>query len=255
MEEERKGTINEQIWKKINGNYMVINLNLSEYSTQNNKNGIFLLIKKEIEKISKHVVKPILFILNEEEYENDSDINSNIVKKSSKKPDKRFYFFDSSIWYKCLILNMEHLDSWKNETDTNKVRDLDNQIKEIEAHYNLYKDTFTINSATEYREFSMRVFQNSYLQKKGGHAEHIEPFIFHSETSALKRAKKQLKKFLKSYRSNAIKIKILLIDDYAQNKLKQDGDIDYKHNKMELLKNVLKNLVSPLFNSLTNDVP
>lgn len=137
----------------------------------------------------KSIKHPILFTGVEDFFKQDEGAAMHLKKYY----DPRYRFFDSSIWFRYIpIINLgEEIGEYLVE-------------KEKNDRY------FMLPEAKEFREFAIRQFNESYIQKinkSGGHAGHIAPYGFHSESKIKKNAAEEWE-MIKEF-----KWKILLIDD------------------------------------------
>lgn len=121
------------------------------------------------------------------------------------KTDVRFgNFFDSSIWNYSLI------------KDSKFDEQLDGIINEI-IGYTL-KHYYEFKVSREFIYLNLNLFSNSHLS--GSHAEHVVPFLFHSESKLKEKVqnkyvKNEEKNFVYRTGSFAHKWRILLLDDHV----------------------------------------
>lgn len=230
----------------------IFNASLSEpcattkFSESNKEVDFYLMIVSMKELCSKHfynalaesgfrkkdettdyVPKPIIFIGIEELY------NKPVENKKSLEDyfniDKRKGFLDSSIWHYYVAIKPENFK--KRLCDT--VCTIANNKR-----FELYNTVV----AKEYLEFQVRLMKNSYLKKiGGGHADHITPFVFHSETVIKRKADKALEALQEKY-NYRIQWNVLIVDDFALEKLKKGDDEKevIKKSKTDIIKYVLK---------------
>jgi len=193
-----------------------------------------LYLKKLLEK--DNIDANIFFINNKEDLKSTECLNAfadKFGKKEHLKPvitigteslenkdynDRRFLFLDSSIWsYYC-------------ETDT----EISDTIKIIEKNYE--NQLYNLNIAKEFIEFNSRILKESKLNIAGAHADDVSPFIFHSEKNMQNLAKIELKKI-----NSKLKWRFLLIDDFANETLKVNSNINNIKNKTQYIINILEN--------------
>jgi len=131
--------------------------------------------------------------------------------------DQRVKFFDSSIWHRYVALDKSFENKFKKVLD------------EIINNQNLR--LYETSVSREFLEFKTRMMVNSYLASVGtsGHASHLIPYKFHSESLIKKQiAEIEEKEKLKT-KFKELRWKFLLVDDYAlkplreYNKPKQNG--------------------------------
>jgi hypothetical protein len=143
---------------------------------------------------------PILFtgLMDLFPLENENEDRDKAMKK---KLDLRYRFFDSCIWFRYVPLSAFG-------EDINDENRLLNVLKYFERNSELYRS----NGAREFRDFQIRLFNESYVARFGfseSHAGHIVPFGFHSETK-MERYATDEKSMLGNFKWN-----ILLVDDYG----------------------------------------
>ena len=149
--------------------------------------------------------------------------------------DRKYNFLGSSIWQYYVSLERTAHPTEKDKFDY-FTDNLKNILKEIKENYNL--GLYSTNVAREFIEFQTRLMSNSNLINIDGHANHIAPFIFHSEKKMKNFAKDELRK-LKEKTDLGIKWNLLLIDDFAINTLK--GSSNNKLTKKYIINYFLEN--------------
>ncbi len=108
--------------------------------------------------------------------------------------DPRYRFFDSSIWFRYIPITA----------------DIKNEISKHIEFLRKQQGLFDLPEAQEFRDFSIRQFNESYIKKLGegvGHATHIAPYGFHSESKMAKWAIEE-ESMIKDFKWN-----ILIVDD------------------------------------------
>ncbi len=144
-------------------------------------------------------------------------------------------FLDSSIWNYYITV------------DSNK-KTSDKLVKVIEIiQHNYAENLYHTKIAREFIELNYRLLKNSYLEANGGHANAVVPFVFHSEYEMKKKARKildEINKIIKIQDKTDNKIKlqwnVLLLDDYANNKLGTVGKTK-KNTKKDVFDHVTGN--------------
>ncbi len=133
----------------------------------------------------------------------DHFIKSNIEIDGKKLFfDRRRLFFDSSIWF--------------------RYAESTHQEKYLIAESTILSNFYDLTSALEFREFQIRLFENSWLDPKyqiDNHGSHVTPFLFHSETEMDENTSDKINFIKKSL--NDLKIEewswnILIADDKAR---------------------------------------
>ncbi|MCB9291176.1 MAG: hypothetical protein H6560_27975 [Lewinellaceae bacterium] len=111
--------------------------------------------------------------------------------------DKRFRFFDSSIWFRYLALTQDFIQGLEELLGT--------------FEYNLNNHIYQSAEAAEYLEFQLRMLAESYFVNTHNRASgpYVTPFIFHSETRMKWLADRELAAV------NHIDWRVLLVDDKA----------------------------------------
>jgi len=151
-------------------------------------------------------------------------------------------FLDSSIWNYYITV-----DSNKKTSDK-LVKVSDKLVKVIEIiQHNYAENLYHTKIAREFIELNYRLLKNSYLEANGGHANAVVPFVFHSEYEMKKKARKildEINKIIKIQDKTDNKIKlqwnVLLLDDYANNKLGTVGKTK-KNTKKDVFDHVTGN--------------
>jgi hypothetical protein len=129
---------------------------------------------------------------------------SEIEKKLKSKPDPRFRFLDSSIWYRYVALEKDFTQNLSNILDT------------IQWAYD--NELYASNVCREILDFNNRMLLESYIKSEygSGHSLNVYPFTFHSET---KMSAKLVDK-IKSLSDKGLRWNFLLIDDFANHQLR-----------------------------------
>lgn len=162
--------------------------------------------------LSKKKIEPLpTVIIGEYDLMGDWSKLENVYKSitiNELNIDKRYRFFDSSIW-------VRYVSKKKNQLGESLEQQLERVINEIKNH--LENKTYETNVAKEYIEYHYRLFKNSYLSDEigGGHARDVTPFMFHSETYMQNEANILFEKFC----TDQISWNLLLVDDFADKKL------------------------------------
>lgn len=142
--------------------------------------------------------------------------------------DARYLFLDSSIWYRYVN------------------KDIPGKLDALKAEITKYEklELYQLKSAYEYRDFQLRLFENSYIkhfgkEKLGDHAEVVTPFSFHSETQIQIQTNSLVQNLKNKIPNNSTPMNwewnILLFDDHAKSKLtKIDGE-DANFSKGDIL--------------------
>ena len=198
-------------------------------------NKTYLNLTNKLRKISEYKTKkienydplPIVVIgLEDITKENNPILNSLNL-------DQRVKFFDSCIWHRYVPLNKDFNENFKNViNDIIKYKEL-----------KLYETSV----AREFLEFKTRMMVNSYLAPvgKSGHALHLVPYKFHSESlMKLQFEKEKGKKEIKDKLKN-LHWKFLLIDDYAMKHLRtsDDSNNDNTQKKSDIIKSSLEGIL------------
>lgn len=167
---------------------------------------------------------PILFMGFWDIMEKETDQNVLL-----SKPDPRFRFLDSSIWYRYVALESKNFsENLSNVLDTFKWA----------YEHDLYKS----NVCCEFLEFNNRMLLNSYIKSEfgSGHSLNVYPFTFHSETKMASKLKSLLDWMNAANRT--LRWNFLLIDDFAEYQLRIGYDKpgeDASKSKGEILKNLI----------------
>lgn len=187
---------------------------------------------------------PTIIIGEEDIMCNRAKIEDEAKKKKleSLELDKRYRFFDSSIW-------VRYVSKEKNQLGETLKQQLERVIGEFKE--NLKNKLYKTNVAKEYIEYHHRLFKNSYLKKiGGGHASDITPFMFHSETYMQEKANKLMEKFCK----DGISWDLLLMDDFAKKELMignippPNSNSSTTYSKEKIINELLnQNTTSPIF--------
>ncbi|MFA8434939.1 MAG: response regulator [Marinifilaceae bacterium] len=136
--------------------------------------------------------------------------------KAGLEYDNRLKYLDSSIWNRYFSIDEVFDENALFGSCLNRYR----LFYDKEKWDNPWLDLIKTNITKEYVELNGRKLYNSYLERFGGHAKYIRPFIFHSE-GEMKR--KYLEKyhgdlnFLEWAKANNIHWKLLLLDDHIGN--------------------------------------
>lgn len=157
----------------------------------------------------KHSPAPIIFIGDEDIMSHQEEGNKNFGL------DPHYRFLDSSIWYRYVART--DYSKEKNESRKAFSKNLERTLEVMAWAYEhgLYRK----DVCQEHLEFSNRLIANSYLSGSLGHASHVFPFVFHSETFMEKKAEGIAEKF----HENNLKWNFLLIDDFAKRPLRENG--------------------------------
>lgn len=187
----------------------------------------------------------IFDLLNESE--NMSYINEYICRHTSRFKA----IMDSSIWNYYLPITVPSIT----------IERFKGIVKKI--HDNVQKRLYRYCVANEYVELNARLVMNSYLSRKlHAHGSSVSPFVFHSEYEIEKDLLKRLakvcivekfqcnKKHLENEKLKETKIerynafcfgakwRILLLDDYVNEHLKEFSNIDSNNNTTEYINNI-----------------
>lgn len=137
---------------------------------------------------------------------------------------KKINQLDNNIWtYYLQVEKWEELQ-----------KKLDSVVKRINNNYNM--DLYKLSVTNEYLDFFSRVIKENHLN--GGHSSQVIPFVYTSETIEEKKAKEiYVKTFEKiKAQTTTINLKVALIDDYSEQKLKLgDGKAESRNNKKDIL--------------------
>ncbi len=141
--------------------------------------------------------------------------------------DKRFRFFDSSIWFQYVPLTNDFKQDFKFALGT--------------CAYNIYNRIYPTLGAYQSLEFNLRLLKNSYVHpiKEGKYAPPITPFIFHSESRMRILAKRELAAIQK------VEFKIAILDDLVKENLSTISLDNCRIKKGELIENLLKEIHIP----------
>lgn len=196
-------------------------------------------LRKKDDKKHSYQKKPIIFINflnllkdytivsenenllgNEEKIENQNLRNKEFIERTKNfNISKKVNFIDSSIWhYYVPIIKNININNIDNIKEDFKVR-LQNAINNIKNNYKL--ELYNATVSKEFLEFQSRVLKQSYIESIGsnGHADNINPFIFHSETKMRIKADrkfKDLENFFGIVSFKEIEWDILLVDDFSE---------------------------------------
>ena len=146
--------------------------------------------------------------------------------------DKRKGFLDSSIWH--YYVPMQDFSDMKfNER-------LKHVIDSIRTNNKL--GLYDAVVSKEFVEFQCRLMLNSYLRKiGGGHEQHVTPFVFHSEAEMTYRANVKMKE-LNEY--NSIEWRVLVVDDFANEKLKDGRGESIGSTKIDVIEQIIREIKS-----------
>ncbi len=143
--------------------------------------------------------------------------------------DQRVKFFDSSIWHRYVPL------------DKNFITNFEKVINEIVNNMKLYQTSVS----REFLEFKTRMMVNSYLAPVGkrGHASHLVPYKFHSESTMKSFFDEEIKEVEEKFQN--LRWKFLLIDDYAMEHLRSSDDSNNNHipTKAKIMKTTLEDIL------------
>ena len=212
---------------------------IADYERKKNENGCFYSLSKigdSFNTVNLPVLATKLPMIHItifdilKESENMSYINEYVYRRSSRFKS----IMDSSIWNYYLPITTPAITTER----------FKNIVKKI--HDNVQKKLYRYCVANEYAELNARLVQNSYLSRElHVHGFSVSPFVFHSEYEIEKDLLKRLakvcindksrynKKDLEDEKVREIKIekynafcfgakwRILLLDDYANEKLKE----------------------------------
>ena len=183
--------------------------------------------------------------INKTQREELTQLNKKRLKELNLDP--RFLYWDSSIWNRYVPIGIT--DELAKTFMQRFFKILDETIGNI--NNGLYKTVV----AREFLELQTRLMLNSYLTsvKKGGHAESVIPFAFHSETQMQQKTKDKLgdiKEAIKDieWPSTAPSINnwewnFLLVDDYGKSGLICYDD-SKSFNKNEIISNLIDDYLS-----------
>lgn len=144
-----------------------------------------------------------------------------VYKSRISKLDRRYLFFDASIWYRMISLEGGNFFI--------RFRGL---LEELLQHHE--NGLYQTISAIESLELQQRLFLNSYLvDKVDGHAKAVVPFRFHSETIMKKQAS-EIETTLSKHTWGSI-----LIDDFLHRRLKGIDQTESKISKGELIQKLI----------------
>lgn len=209
--------------------------NLSKLKEKDDKN-FWKVSEEKDKKLKDFLPTPVLWVGEEDIFTE----NSFTYKKLNI--DKRILFLDSSIWHYYIDIPY-NIEEFKRKVNSVFERINNNLCKS--------KNLLKINVSKEFYEFQTRIFKNSYLADFGAHATDVTPFKFHSET----RMKEMADEFLTFLKDNGnideerekkrkgidltkYKWRLLLVDDYANEKLKIDNE-NNGPTKKDILEKVL----------------
>lgn len=144
---------------------------------------------------------PIITIGTEQIMEAPNDNVGSTKIFDALRLDPRYRFLDSSIWHRYVSID-QHFD-----------RKICSILKEILFYHE--HNIYATDVAKEFIEFQTRVMANSHLDLPGGHASHVTPFIFHSESQMRSLARKQgvIHRELPN-----LKWRMLMVDDHVKEK-------------------------------------
>ena len=126
--------------------------------------------------------------------------------------DKRYRFFDASIWFRYLSIESFCHAAPKPSFAAR----LEKMLAIITENYS--KRLYYKNVAREYRDLVIRLVKESKLEEfGGGHASAIIPFRFHSETLMQQRADN----FLEQFQNDKFEWDFLVVDDFANKNLRE----------------------------------
>lgn len=144
--------------------------------------------------------------------------------------DPRYKFLDSSIWFRFLPIDAVMSDKVGQQMGVSEVdfkTRFSRLVKEICEYWK--KGLYVTNAAVAARELQLRLLLESKLSKevgKGGHAEAVTPFKFHSESFLQNRASQELEFFKKERGKNHMndavsissecKLRVLIVDDQGE---------------------------------------
>lgn len=182
-----------------------------------------LLTYQEDGKGIRKPIYPIIHISDTDEYWNFM-CDDETVKLPYFIP-RFFQIMDNSIWNYLVPLP----DNDDEPNRFNKV--LFESIKDIENNYK--NELYSSDVAIEYADLSARQARESYLEGDG-HASHVVPFTFHSETAIERMIHSEcadIIEFMKQ--TNHCRMRLLLVDDNAMNP-------DPQKNKSAIIKRLLQ---------------
>lgn len=119
--------------------------------------------------------------------------------------DARFRFFDSTVWFRILPLL------------AGKAR-INSILLDLQKFYS--KNIYKIHQAIEYRQFLIRIFNQSYIDIKNdffSHGKRISPMFFHAESFMKKKLQSLLSENLCLF--SRIKWSMHLVDDHSDKQL------------------------------------
>ena len=132
--------------------------------------------------------------------------------------DKRFRFFDSSIWFQYVGLTR------------NFERDMQFALQNVRL--NLENEIYWTVEANEYLEFHLRLLANSFISNLNSseYGPNVTPFVFHSESRMRRLAEKE--------RATLSKLdwRLLLVDDYADEHFNDVLGGKTRMSKLDLIK-------------------
>ncbi len=140
------------------------------------------------------------------------DIFDDDIRKQFGHCPRYFQIMDNSIWNKVVVVN----------TEENTINSFKDAIKAIVRNYkcNLYD----LDVSQEYADLNSRLVSQAYINKKA-HGKFVSPFLFHSEKRMHDKALALLDTEIGGISLRQIiknnKWRILLIDDYVNNELKE----------------------------------
>jgi Leucine rich repeat len=139
--------------------------------------------------------------------------------------DTRYKFLDSSIWFRFVpiapLTDDEEYQSLVISASNFQTR-FSKLIKEICEYWK--NGLYITNAAVATRELQLRLLLESKLSKevgKGGHADAVTPFKFHSESFLQKRASQEIEFFHETWNeeknciANECSLRLMIVDDQA----------------------------------------
>jgi len=110
-------------------------------------------------------------------------------------------------------------------------------------------DLLKTNVALEFVELNARLLSNSRIEKFGGHADHIQPFVFHSEAEMrrkyFEKGENEKDSMLTKLKSYKLKWRILLVDDHVEENypLSPFDTKEVENHKHLIKQNIVSNLL------------